>query len=389
MHDRDPRRRLRVGLFTAALIALLGLSILVLGRKEGLFVRQVRYHSNFEHVAGLVAGAPVWLNGVVVGSVDDVLLPEDPVRRSISAVLRVDARVARRIRADSRVRLRTLGLLGDRYLEVTSGSPSQPVIPVGGEIPSETTEDMASVLAKGGDAMSNIVAVSAALRKILERVERGEGVLGSLVMGPDSGQPTAAQLASAVAQLDTILSDLRAGKGALGRLIRDDDLGHELVTNLGGFARAGREVAESVASDLKRDDSVVAGLLRDPEGRARLEAALESIDEAAGAIRDVGTELKEGDGTLGRLIHDQAYAKAFLEDLARLASALASVAEKLDHGQGSAAQLLNDPQLYTDLENVVRGVKESKVLGWMVRNRRAAGERAVPLATPTPTPTTR
>jgi phospholipid/cholesterol/gamma-HCH transport system substrate-binding protein len=387
MRSRDPHRRLKVGLFTVVTLALVALSVLVLGRKQGLFVRHVTYTTRFAHVAGLVPGAPVWLNGVVVGSVDDVQLPEDPAHAEITAVLSVNARVAGRIRADSRVRLRTLGLLGDRYLEVTSGTPDQPAIEPGGQIPSETMEDLASVLAKGGDAMSNVVTVSASLRKILERVERGEGVVGELVMAPDSGGQTGAHLASAVASVDAILTDLKAGKGTLGRLLRDDELGKELTANLEGFARAAREVSESLARDLKRDDSIVAGLLRDPQGRARLTAALQSVDEAAGAIRDVGTELKSGEGTLGRLIHDKDYAKGLLQDLARLTAALASVSEKLDHGQGSAAQVINDPQLYRDLENVVRGVKESKTISWLVRSRREAGERAAAQTTPTPVTT--
>ena len=70
---------------------------------------------------------------------------------------------------------------------------------------------------------------------------------------------------------------------------------------------------------------------------------------------------------------------------------LRQVAEKLDHGQGSAAQSINDPGLVRDLENVVRGVQNSKLATWYVRNRRARGEQTAPPtltveapATPTP-----
>lgn len=385
MLEHDPRRRLKVGLFTGALIVLLGLSILVLGRKQGLFVRHHTYTTRFVHVAGLVDGAPVWLNGVVVGNVEDVRLPEDPAEREIVVTLRVDARVAKRVRADSRVRLRTLGLLGDRYIEVTSGSPAEPVIAPGREIPSETLADLASVLAKGGDAMSNLVAVSASLRKILDRVEGGEGILGGLVTGR-ANTNTGEHLASALEQLDVLLTDLRAGKGTLGRLLRDDQLGEKMVADLSGFAGAARALTEALGRDLGRDDTVAAGLLRDPEGRRRLGDALASVGEAAEAIRDVGLELREGQGTLGRLISDKAFAEAFLADLARLTAALASVSEKLDHGPGSAGQLINDPQLVRDLENVVRGVEDSKTLSWLVRNRRAAGERVEARPTPAPTP---
>jgi phospholipid/cholesterol/gamma-HCH transport system substrate-binding protein len=393
MRDRDRGRKLRVGLFTLGLLILLGAAILVLGKKQGFLVRQVHYTCRFAHVAGLVSGAPVWLNGVVVGSVEDVVLPEDPEKRDITASIRVDARVARLIRADSLVRLRSLGLLGDRYLEVTSGSPGKPVIEPGSEIPSEVTPDLASVLAKGGDAVTNVVAVTDSLRRILERVESGKGALGELVMGSSDGQ-AGAHLASSIAQLDAILTDIRAGKGTIGRLLRDDASSREMVADLAGFAKAGRGAAEALARDLARDDSVVAGLLRDPKGRERLTAALDNAGQAAAAVRDVGVELRDGSGTLPRLLHDRAWAEAFLKDLAGLTVALRSLAEKIDHGKGSAAGFVNDPQLYQDLENVVRGVKNSSVLSGLVRNRRKAGEKvaaeqaaAAVKAAPTPAAT--
>jgi len=129
MLETDPRRRLKVGLFTGVLVVLLGASVLVLGKKERLFTRHVHYAARFVHVGGLVPGAPVQLNGVVVGDVEKVVLSGDPAQREIVVGFRVDARVASRVRADSKVRIRSLGLLGDRYLEVSSGSPAEPLVP--------------------------------------------------------------------------------------------------------------------------------------------------------------------------------------------------------------------------------------------------------------------
>ncbi len=384
MLETDRRRRLRVGLFTAVLLAVLGLIILTLGKKQGLFQRHARYEVRFEHVGGLVPGSAVWLNGVVVGAVEEVELPTDPNQPQINVRFRIDERLAERVRADSTVRIRTLGLLGDRYLEISSGSPSQPQLAPGSVITGREPTDVAAVLSQGGDAMTNILAISTSLRRILERVERGEGVLGELTTSPESGRKVVERLDSVLEQTDALLKNVQAGKGALGRLINDPKLETELVDNLSGFAKAGRQVTEALARDLQRDDSVAAGLLRDPKGRERLQKALDSVGQAAAAVATVGKELAEGKGTLPRFLNDEAFAKAFLEDLSVLTYSLRTVAEKLDHGQGSAALLINDPTLVKDLENVVRGVEKSRLATWYVRNRRAAGERAAPPPTPTP-----
>ncbi len=391
MLESDRRRRLRVGLFTAVMLLLCGAVIMLIGKKQGLLQRHERFEARFGHVGGLVPGASVWLNGVVVGAVEDVELPADPAQREITVRFRVNARVSERVRADSRVRIRTLGLLGDRYLEISSGSASQPALPPGSVVPSEEPTDVATVLSRGGDAMTNVQAISSSLRRILDRVERGEGIVGELTVNPETGRQVVARLNSVLEQTDGLLKDLRAGKGALGRLIADPRLEAQLVDDLAGTAHAARQVAESLARDLARDDSVIAGLLRDPQGRDALKRALDSVGRASEAVGAAAKELTEGKGTLPRLMNDEEYAKRFLDDLAVMTNSLRQVADKLDHGQGSASRLINDPTLVRDLENVVRGVQDSKLATWYIQNRRARGEAvptptAEPAASPTPTP---
>ena len=300
MLETDPRRRLRVGLFTAGLVALLGVSILLVGKKQQLFVSQVGYSARFVHVGGLVAGAPVWLNGVVVGSVEEVSLPADPAQREILVTFRIDARMARRMRADSKVAIRTLGLLGDRYLEVTSGSPGQPKLKEGSEVTSLEMTDVTAVLAQSGDVVTNVLAISSSLRHILERVEKGEGLVGELTMNPESGKVTVARFVSLLEQVDGMLRDVRAGHGVLGRLLTDQGLEDRLVADLAGMASAGRRAAEAVATDLERKDSLIVALLRDPQGKARLERLLDGAGAAAESSAAVGKEHEEGNGTQAR-----------------------------------------------------------------------------------------
>ncbi|MFH1175831.1 MAG: MlaD family protein [Acidobacteriota bacterium] len=376
MREVDKRRRLRVGLFTVGLLVLFAVSILLLGEKQQLFVRQVRFVTRFQYVGGLTPGAAVWLNGVVAGSVEEVDLPADPQEQKITVRFRVDAKLSRRVRADSTVRIRTLGLLGDRYLEVSSGSPRQPRLQEGDEVPGVEPTDVAAVLSQGGDVVTNVLAISGSLRAVLERVERGEGVLGELTTNPERGTKAVLHLVSLLEQTDELLKGIRQGKGIIGRLLTDPVLEQRLIDDLAGMARAGREVAEALDRDLKREDSMVAALLRDPEGRRRIQSVLDQVGEAAAAAAKAGGELVHGKGTLGRLMADEKYADDFLGDLAALTAAMRSVAAKLDRGDGTAGRFVNDPALWNDLEDVVRGVRSSRLVRWFVRNRREAGERS-------------
>lgn len=136
-----------------------------------------------------------------------------------------------------------------------------------------------------------------------------------------------------------------------------------------------RNVAETVQKDLERDGTTYAALLRDPKGARLFEESLLAVKDAGEALAAAVEELASGEGTLTRLMKDKEYADDFLADLGELVSNLRSVADKIDEGSGAAGAFVNDPQLYQDLENVVRGVKESKITSWFIRNRREKGEK--------------
>lgn len=375
MLERDAKRLLKVGLFSGALLILLGIGILLIGKKQGMFTRHARFLAQFQDVAGLVPGAQVWLNGVVVGLVENINLPEDPSQRKITVTFRIRRALAGRIRADSRVRIRTLGLLGDRYLELSSGSPLQPLLSEGSSIPAVEPTDIAEALSQGGEAMGNIVAITGSLRRILEKMEKGQGLLGVLVNEPIEGPRFARQLTNTLDQLSQITQQVQKGQGFLGKLVNSPE-GERLFTQLEASVAAANRVFTLLESDLTREDSILSTFLRNPKAGQQLQETLASLAQASQALAAASQELANGQGTLPRLLRDQKFADEFLEDLKELTHNLASVARKLDQGKGSAGQFLNNPQLYQDLENVVRGVQKSSLLRWFLRNRREAGELA-------------
>ncbi len=249
-------------------------------------------------------------------------------------------------------------------------------------VESEEPPDIASVIAQGGDAMTNVQAITVSLRRVLDRVERGEGILGQLTVDPESGRRALRSLYALIEQGEGLIREVRAGKGVFGRLVADPELERQFVDDLAGTVRSSRRIADALARDLEGDDSLLAAVLRDPNGRERLERLLVEVTAAAAAVNGVGRALTRGGGTLGRLVSDEALGTELVGDLHALAASLRRIAEKLDRGEGSAGKLLNDPQLYEDLEHVVRGVNESRTLRWFVRNRRAAGEKAAAEAAP-------
>ncbi len=372
----ESKRNFRVGLLIIAALLLVALTILLVGNRRQLFIRHTRYSTSFVNVTGLEQGSPVKLNGVTVGFIEDIELPAGAQQPRIEIRFTLDSRYTERVRADSGVSIRSMGILGDKYLEITSGSPDAERILEGGVVPGRDPAELAHFVSTGGDLLQNLISISVSLKTILARVEAGEGLLGELTRTPESGTTLSENLVQTVSTLGSILAKIDRGEGLLGRLVSEESGSGDIVDELMASSRSIHRITTQMAIDVERPDTAYAALLRSPEGGRRLKDTIEALQNAAAAIAAVATEMADGDGTLPRLMKDKEFADEFLDDLQGLVASLHSAAEKLDRGDGTAGAFINDEQLYRDLEDVVRGVKDSKVVSWFIRSKREKGEEA-------------
>jgi phospholipid/cholesterol/gamma-HCH transport system substrate-binding protein len=369
------KRNLRVGALTVVAVALLALVVFTIGNRRQLFTRHTRYVTTFRNVTGLQPGAPVKLSGVDVGFIERIVLPIDPKQQRITVRFTLDAEYTERVREDTRVLIRSIGLLGDKYLEVQGGTADSPRVLEGGEVAGIDRAELDAFMSSSEDLIANLVAISSSLKVVLRRIEGGEGLLGELTIRPASSESLSDVLITTVTELRTILRRVEAGEGMIGRLLREDDASSGLLTEVEHTVRSVRDVTTTLAVDLGRDDTAYAALLRDPRGGELMLESVAALRDAGQALAAAVEELASGEGTLPRLMADKEYADDFLDDLGELMENLRSISSTIDSGEGTAGAFINDPQMYQDLEDVVRGVKESKVVSWFIRNRRHKGEK--------------
>ena len=187
-----------------------------------------RYSVKFADVSGLQEGNPVQLNGVAVGRVTRIVLPENPGEHDLTVWIGVDRRFAKRVRKDSQARIQTLGLLGDKYIELSSGDESSVVIPDRGEVAAAPATDVDKLINSGEDAVQNIVAISSSLARILDRIEKGDSVIGELLapLPEDSNrEPLVERIHQTMDSVDVLMAGIQGGGGPLGRLLFDREAG--------------------------------------------------------------------------------------------------------------------------------------------------------------------
>lgn len=368
----DSRTKSRVGVIVFTALLLFAVAVVVVGGKKGFFLARTSYTARFPNSLGLVEGNQVRLAGVTVGAVRGIDVPRQP-GSDLTIHLDIEKRYQHLVRTDTRVEIRTIGMLGDRYLEVSPGSPGMPGLPPGSEIPAFRGAELDKILASSGDLVDNVVSITKSLKVILLRTEKGEGLLGEVTSNTPNGRAISKSLRQAIDSANLVLGQIAEGKGVLGRLVRDEKLARGIGDELQASATSLRKVLGALEKGTGGGDGLLPALLGDPEGKKRFFAMVDSLKATADGLAAVTTDLRSGDGLLPRLVGDEAFARAFLGDMKELSSHLANVSRKLDSSDGTVGKLIADPAVADAVNDILVGVNESKMLRWLIRGRQKSG----------------
>jgi len=163
-------RELRVGFVIFVGILFLAGMILSIGKHQGIFQRRYELKVLMDRVNGLQVGAPVRLAGLNVGKVTSIDFPQGLERKQVEIGLKIDRRVQPRIRKDSVAHIGTLGLLGDKFVNITMGSIDQPVLRPGDYLRGTTPVDIEEIIEEGVSVFDDLKAMSKSSRKIIGKI---------------------------------------------------------------------------------------------------------------------------------------------------------------------------------------------------------------------------
>ena len=116
-----------VGLFIIAGIVCLGYLSIKLGRMEVLGEKGYEVYALFSNTGGLKIGGSIEMAGVDVGRVKNITL--DNYQARVAMILSQGLK----IQEDAIVSIKTRGLVGEKYIEITPGA-SETIIQPGGRI---------------------------------------------------------------------------------------------------------------------------------------------------------------------------------------------------------------------------------------------------------------
>lgn len=273
-----------VGFFMLVLMGLLGYFTIVISGVEVFSGRRTKtYKIAFAEVGGLKDRDSVMYRGTKVGVIDGIAVTPS----NLLVTARVDENVI--LRTGGSARVCNLSMLGGNYLmlEEGTGEAVDSATTLTGETPTDWMRDVARIAKNLNEITSwqemrtivtNFEAVSLKARTFMEK-------------------------ANAIAEnADRVVSRLERGEGMVGKLMSSDDTVYE---DFRRTVAAAREVAERLDRTQTFDD-LEAGVAAFRDAARSLDAK-ETIAKANALLdnlNSVAASLKEGKGTLGRLVSD-------------------------------------------------------------------------------------
>jgi len=246
-----------VGLFILIGLAVISVLVFTIAGKQKLFEPRYRLTALFSQVGGLKVGSPVRLAGLEVGNVESLDFTADG---KVLAVLSIQTRYQEQIRGDSVATISSVGILGDKSVEIMIGSKEKMIIPNGAGIPSKDPFDIAGVV----DQLSPMVAKVDQILTHLSRIT-GEFSMEKIPM------------AAALEHADNILKKVDQGKGSIGSAVNDPALYNEFVS----LVRSGSEAAEALKKTMAGIEPASADL------PALMDSTRKAMEDISAVSRDL------------------------------------------------------------------------------------------------------
>jgi phospholipid/cholesterol/gamma-HCH transport system substrate-binding protein len=311
----------KVGIFVFVGLVILGYMTLQVNKYKFKASESYELTVLFDSVSGLIANSPVQIAGIEVGRVKDIRLKDG--QAEVIMNIRKDVPVY----ANAKAIIKSQGVLGDKFIEITAGNEQAKRLTSGGMISkSRSTVELDDILAQAEPAMQNIRSITKSLGDVLGTEE-----------GKDNLKETFSNIRKTTEDIRSISLGLSRGEGTMGKLIRDDALYKDMRATVSGLKETVVQVQEGKGS--------VGKFIKDDQ-------FYEETRKAVDSLQRVAQKIDSGEGTLGKLVNDDSLYKEAKATMANLNQAT----EKINNGQGSLGKLVSDDSLYKEAKYTLRSV---------------------------------
>lgn len=299
--DKETANRIRLGIFVSIGLLLFLTSIFFLGSRKNLFEETFRVSTVFSNVSGLRPGSGIWLAGVNVGTVKQVVIIGDS---AVWVDMELEERIREHVVRDATTSISADGLIGNRIVVINPGSAMASSVTTGDTLRSKNMLDTEALMKTGEKTLNNLLAITSDLSKLTGEISRGEGTLGQALADSTLYPSLAAEMRTTLANLRQtsqrtnslthdlaeITTQLQSGEGVVGTLLNDTSFADVWETSMSNVKSGTAQLLEiteglgKLTSDLEKKEGAVGLMVSDTAFSNDIRETMQNLNKASGEL---------------------------------------------------------------------------------------------------------
>lgn len=298
MQVTDNRKQITVGIFILIGIAIFVLGVFTLGGQRKTFVKSITVNALFNNVQGLKAGNNIWFSGVKIGTIKKIQFYGIS---QVQVFMNIEENAQQYIHKDAAASISSDGLIGNKIIEISGGSPKFPFVEDGDQLQVASTLSTDDIMKTFQVNNKNLVEVTSDFKILSKNLVAGKGAAGALLADE--------QIAT---NFKAIVENLRTTTESANKMAQEMNAFTRTLNTKGGLA-----------DQLMTDTAVFAKLQRSVN---ELQKTAQSASAMTENLNKASAKFNETDNAVGLLINDQKTA----EQLKAIMTNLETSSQKLD-----------------------------------------------------------
>lgn len=303
--NKETINKIRLGLFVVGATVFFVVAMYFIGKKENMFGPTFSIGAVFNNVSGLQGGNNVRFSGIDVGTVKNLVILSDT---SIRVDMIIEEDIRQYIKVDAIASIGTDGLMGNKLVNISHGSPDAKVIEEFALLPTLDVLDADVIMRRLEQTNTNAAIITEELVEIARKINSGEGIIGNLLTDTTLAWNVNEAIVNIklmsdktnelVGSLAKSIDQIILGEGTMSALLMDTVLAENMQRTVKEIMAAS-EKTEKITEELKglmerinRGEGVAGRLLADTATATSLENSLKHIEEGSKAFSENMEALK-------------------------------------------------------------------------------------------------
>ena len=293
----------------AAMASVVVMSLKITQNQSG-FGKHVEYKTIVKDASGIFEKTPIKVAGINAGKIKSIELAGS------EALITFEIRESVLVTPSAKLKIKSVGLLGDKFIDMDLGTGGDTRLAAGQMIKTEGGEGMDNVMKDAGEVLKEVKEIAVTIKEAL-RDDEGRNVVRDIV--------------SNINEMTASLKRITTG---------NEDKVNEIVDDL-------KAISSQLAHETDRfqKDSLMADL-------SKIGPILDKVDSAVSDLKVIVSDVKDGKGTVGKLLRDDAVVDQVSQTLSsvnRLVNRINNLEADIALSTGANSRLGGDTRFDLDI----------------------------------------